>query len=147
MTVKCINCRNKKTYKMESGRSVDFCSEGYWDRSDSYYVWLQKDNDFEKYINDDRSCPLYDALMPDKENAMSADISEVMGVLRNFSNRTYATLFDVVKIKETCISCAFFNLSLPPTQQYRCRVYPDCIAAVLHPDIIKTFNKVLGWCL
>jgi len=66
--------------------------------------------------------------------------------LCRFENGRFKEVILSLKVKEECRQCDFFNLSIKdPRKQYRCRVAGSCIAATLHPDVIKYFNHNLGY--
>lgn len=59
MIGKCKNCGNRKTYTLASGRNVDFCKAGRWEREDLDQDGIRDDYDFHRYINKDRFCDDY----------------------------------------------------------------------------------------
>ena len=61
------------------------------------------------------------------------------------NGRFKKVIHTLVDIRGGCVNCSHFNLSLSFEHGGRCRIAGKCIAATLHPDVIRYFNIKLGW--
>lgn len=58
----------------------------------------------------------------------------------------FKNIINAMNVEEVCGKCDHFNLSInDPSEGYRCKCMPSCIADTLSSKLISYLNWKLGW--